>query len=697
MLNIKNQAYITLKVDGSPVEVVNIKSMTLAEGNGAYAPTMRLEIDDPTSLLSRNYALNEANVIEIMIARTPNDTGIRSRKYRLFGPSRNNPTRNTLLTMIGLLDAPKYFSASLRERYIGNTTSVLSEVAGKVGLEYIGPDKGRNTNDSQTWWDVCTTRARFIHEVTRHGYMDDKGGMASTVTSYKELRYKNIIDVINTPPAQVEFVFAHNSQNSAADSGKTYIVKEVQDKSTSGVMSSWQNYGSTRQHNNIDGKPRTKKTADVQIPNGDSYLVINETVSEEIDRSRVEYAQIDCSNTHKKYQEAVYQNLRVLGAFSETISLLVDVVTDVQLFDPVIYRQADADISSKVRNEDVYMVVGKTIVVRGGVHYAERIQCSRISVSMKGTADLKTTLDAGDTSEGVVGGMSGANSIITQPSMGGNPGILGLGNMSVVSGITSLLGLVGNLGNGLGNLSGNLSSIVGGTLGPLGNILGSLTGGGGINLNQLLGVLGTSMGGAGQQVSQVQNLAAQGPNALANLASSTTGQPDSVVSAVMSGNSVMDTLYETVKMVTMYGMLGSVAQNTYQASPATSRNSTEGQALYNSTTAMNSTLNTAADTTATMWNSVLASIYGTPPPSPLQTVQSTGLQMRLASLMAQPGVTKEQIMAFMVSEMSKQNNGQPNWLPRTELAPTYQQTPSLTSIASDTEMLTAMMNNSSRI
>ncbi len=343
MLNIKNQAYITLKVDGSPIEVVNIKNMTLAEGNGAYAPTMKLELDDPTSLLSRNYALNEANVIEIMIARTPNDTGIRSRKYRLFSPARNNPTRNPMLLLVGLLDAPKYFSASLRESYRGTTDSVISTVAGKVGLDYIAPDNSRQCNDNQTWLDVCTTRARFIHEVTRHGYMDDKSGMASAVTSYKELRYKNLVDTINTPPGQIEYVFSHNASHSSSDSGTLYIIKEAQDKSSSGMMSSWQNYGSTRQHNNIDGKPRTKKTADVQIPNGDSYMVINETVSEEIDRSRVEYAQIDCSNTHKNYQEAVYQNLRILGAFSEVVSLLVDVVTDVQLFDPIIYRQADVD------------------------------------------------------------------------------------------------------------------------------------------------------------------------------------------------------------------------------------------------------------------------------------------------------------------------------------------------------------------
>jgi hypothetical protein len=183
MLNIQDQVYLTIKIDGTEVNGIFIKDLTLAEGNGAYAPTMRLEADDPSSLLSTSRALSEGNTVEILISKKMSDPKAVPRKYRIFGPTRDNNAYNPNLKIIGVLDAPKYFTASSRESFTGTTDVVLRKVAEICGLKYLGPVNGRSLNDRQIWLDVCTSRAKFIHETTRHGYMDDRSCMESIVTS----------------------------------------------------------------------------------------------------------------------------------------------------------------------------------------------------------------------------------------------------------------------------------------------------------------------------------------------------------------------------------------------------------------------------------------------------------------------------------------------------------------------------------
>lgn len=437
MLNINNQAFVTLKIDDKELEYVNAKNLTIAEGNGVLAPTIKIELDDPKSTLAKARALAEGNKIELLITRSVKDTESKPRKYRIFGVTRENASYNSNMAIVGLLDAPLFFTASTREGKEGTSGTVIQSVAEKCGLTYVGPSNGRCTNDKQIWLDVAKTRAAFILDTTRHGWIDNKSCMGSVVTSYHELRYKNLVDEINTGEGKIKFLFTHSKYD---EKGKiNFIVKEARDKSAAGLGTTWMNYGSSRGSNHIEGVPKKVEALAVHSPG--VALAINKEVMDMVKRVRFDYSPMDCTNTHKEYQNALYQNIKILALFSETMSLLVTDVTNIQLYDMLIYRQADADPTAKVRNEDKYLVIGKTVVIRGGIHYAERIQCVRMSLTMAGSAPCATSLTEGS----AAGSSAESSSLVPESSVNSSASGFGLSMLEDTRDLSSSMSDIGAL------------------------------------------------------------------------------------------------------------------------------------------------------------------------------------------------------------------------------------------------------------
>lgn len=611
MLNIRDQVYLTIKIDGAEVNGIFIKDLTLAEGNGAYAPTMRLEADDPSSLLSTSRALSEGNTIEVFLAKKPGARNSVARKYRIFGPTRDNNSYNPNLRIIGVLDSPKYFTASARESFTGTSDQVLKQVAGICGLKYAGPVNGRTLNDRQIWLDVCTTRARFIYETTRHGYMDDRSCMESIVTSTHDLLYRNLIDEINTPLQKIKVLFEHSSHPST-DGRTHFIAKEARDRSSAGVMSHWVNYGSTRCNNNIDGYQKDRAAVDVRAPS--AYLAINQEVSDMIKRTRFDYAEIDCTNTHKEYQNALYQNKKLLALFTETMSILVNEVTDVKLLDPVIYRQADADPNVKVRNEDVYLVVGKTIVVRGGIHYAERLQLSRISLHIKGQAPLKTSLGSDSFCGSQVGGKS---SIISQASINQ----LNFGTFdSCMSQVSSVASPLNSITQTVNSITSSISALSNPStaLAEIAKLVSSASPEAGSALNGLLSTLTSVSNTVGQLQSSytsitdtLKSAGANISNLPASVALSSLNKQDGVAGALSTLMQTLSTLNATSNTASY---LASSLSDERKASQ-------DGQDTIAKAMSLTYALSNLTTTASSLWNTASSTLSG-------KTAGATSVQSR---------------------------------------------------------------------
>lgn len=399
MIIIAGRLFVDIKIDNKelPPSVNLVERITMTEGSGAYTPAVELILNDHSGHLGSDLALTDGNEILITVGKEANSLNTVSRQYRLFGQKQIVTAFGPQIKAVGTYDAPGYLSGSARESFKGNSSQALTEVALKSNMCYSGPEEfnGRAMNDSQVWRAVCQSRASYAQDICRHGYMDPHSAMMLVATSSGLLKYRNISDVIETAPDKITRVFLHSVPPATDTSKVVYHVRAAKDSSIAGLMNNWQNYGSTRYGHSLDGEAKSHTNVDVKTAG--SFLPINGQVSRTIEKSRHEYSPLDCGNTHPDYNRSLYQNLKLLGLFSERLSLLTLEVTDVQLLDPVIYRQANADIKEPVKNSDVYIVVGKSILVKGGMTYAERIELARMSLTTEGSSTLKCPDPAADT------------------------------------------------------------------------------------------------------------------------------------------------------------------------------------------------------------------------------------------------------------------------------------------------------------
>lgn len=377
---IDGKLYVEMKINGNSIpDVGNLyNSIVMTEGNGALVPAIQLNLLDQASQLVEEYSLTEANTISMTIGMS-GTTLLYTRKYRLFGVRNRNNYNGPTINAVGVLDVPNFYSENCTKNYKGTSDAALSQLASEGGLTYSGPKGG--TNDSQpNWLLICKTRAAFMNEIARFGWANPLSFMAAGVTSLNELRYRNITEVFAGAPVAT---FTHNKPLKDG-----YTVKESKDMSSAGLSNSWMNSGTKRKEHRLDGTHKFHTSMPVQKHS--PYLPVNSEVAGKVNkRSRMDYMLLDVENQHRNYWLAYYQNQRKLALLSERISILVTEVTKVQLFDLVMYRQADSDPDEPVKQTDKYIVVGKSIVVKGGLHYAERIELARYALTMDGKTPLE--------------------------------------------------------------------------------------------------------------------------------------------------------------------------------------------------------------------------------------------------------------------------------------------------------------------
>ncbi len=429
----------------------------MTEGNGTLFPACAITFNDLSGYLTSTLNLTDGNSIVITAGKSAKDVSTVSRQYRVFGVKKQASTAGAQLTVIGLYDAPNFITANATEGYCGTTDKVLEKVCERCKLYFDGPEN--EMKDAQTWLCVSKTRAAFVQDVVRHGYQDEYSAMAFVLTSLGILKYKNIMQHIEyTKP---KYTLYHNVPPS--DDGTTmYRVKQAKNGSTAGMVNNWQNYGSTRVQHSLAGTAVVHNKLDVKTSG--KYLAINKQVSDTVGRSRLECSPLDSSNTNSVYERALYQNLRFISLFCERESVLLTEISDIQLFDIVIYRQADADISIAAEPSDIYIVVGKSVLVKGSQTYAERLELARMSVTNKGQAQLATqdpsTLREYSTPESLI-----------------NPTIAtALQSFPLVSKITQMFApIVGPVLGAYSNMSG-LSTYTSAASMPLTSLVGTIAG-----------------------------------------------------------------------------------------------------------------------------------------------------------------------------------------------------------------------------
>jgi hypothetical protein len=457
MILISDKLFMDVKIDGNPIpDSFNlIQTVSLTEGNGTLFPACKIVFNDLSGNLTDSLNLTDGNSISITVGKSVDDVSTVTRQYRVFGMRQSISPAGPQMTVVCIYDAPAFTTANVREGFAGTSTQVMEKIADECKLIYDGPTG--STNDNQNWLNVCRNRATFVQDLARHGYIDAHSGMACALTSLGVLKYKNLLYLMEKTP---RFTLYHNvPQGEQKDT--EYLVRQARDSSQAGMMNSWQNYGSTKVVHSLSGVDTLEEKLEVKTSG--KYLPINQQVSDTVKRARVDHSPLDCSNVHRMYERALYQNVKLLGLFVEKVSVLVTVATDIQLFDTVYYRQADSDITKPAEPSDIYLVVGKSVHVKGSQTYAERLEIVRMSVNNKGKAALETqdptslrdssipesytnpTIFTAANTASIVALVAGIFSTISNPTRTAYGALSQLGNLTQASSVQ-----LGNLVNMLG-------------------------------------------------------------------------------------------------------------------------------------------------------------------------------------------------------------------------------------------------------
>lgn len=398
MLSINDQVHLEIKIDGDPIpsghNVVN--RVDVCSGGGKLFPTAAMTLSDGSSAFSRSRALTEGNPIDILLSRSHKDANYNVHKFRFFGSHKIPTPAGQDVRIVAIINTPVFINKAPSIHIEGTSEDALRKIATDCGLKFSGPSdfNGRKCDDKQVWLLMAQKYCSAALDIARHGMIDKQSCMALALTSQGELRYRNLIDVLNKPPSEIDVAIVHATLPSDGDSGKRqYFARDPRDVNFTGLMANYTNYGTKRVTNNTDGDIDLEEKVDVNT--GSKALPINSDVKGKVETTRVEYSPRDCGNTHKNYERAEYQNRRLLALFSQKLVLLVDLPTGLELYDPVIYRQADVDPSVPLSQNDVYIVTGKTIAIRGGRFYCERLEIAKIGTNMAGNSSLITPKNSG--------------------------------------------------------------------------------------------------------------------------------------------------------------------------------------------------------------------------------------------------------------------------------------------------------------
>lgn len=408
VISIQDTFYLRVQVEDTDLDSMNatFNSVAITESIGQIAPAVKISLYDSTGTYSHENSMVEGTKILIEMAKGPEGLdGVYYRGvYRLFGSKNSEgPFSGHLWDLVFLLNIPKYTIKSCTEVYSYGKNSIMSceamqQIASNSGLSY---DKSSltYTNDKQRWLNIAQTRASFAEYISSRGYISDRSCTLHGVTANSILVYKDILQ--QSIEGKPKATFLHNTDKSS-DIQETplYWVREAKSVNSAGLFNSWLNYGYKTIQQSLSGTPIVTNKLDA-VSTG-KYFPINRDIKDDIDgESRIYYSNYfdsgsgdindDANNIHANYHKSYYQNLRYRLLFSQSVQVLIEDQTLLQILDVVQFIQHDllnGAYTINPRSSGKYIIVSKTIYGKAGSNYYEKFVLSRSHVTETGRTNL---------------------------------------------------------------------------------------------------------------------------------------------------------------------------------------------------------------------------------------------------------------------------------------------------------------------
>lgn len=340
-----------------PLERFNVLNfLHIAQNSQFRLPTLHFSLIDQSQILKRRNILKDACKITIVIKAKGKEEE-KAYRFRMFSYRPQQNASGDIYDIDGYLDSIPMWLTRQNVGYRGTTSNVISQIASQSGLM----PKVEETNDSQLWLPQNRTNANFIHYLVKRGWQNETSFMQSVVLWNKELRY---INVNRQRPAQHNLVYGEAKPN--------YIpVLDYTPSAVSGINNSTLGYKVSLYESNSQGPSNVANqlsfTPDTASP------LYNRDVSQSLGRGVQKYLPINFGNVNSNYSRALYQNERYASLYNYSQQLLVNIPTEIEVFDIVNFNAEMTEGKTDQASTGNYIVTGKVIYVEGSRYYEKII------------------------------------------------------------------------------------------------------------------------------------------------------------------------------------------------------------------------------------------------------------------------------------------------------------------------------------
>jgi hypothetical protein len=282
------------------------------------------------------------------------------------------------VSVVGFLDAIKWWRGIYRGAYTGTSTDIMKRIAVDCGLGFYGP---HTFGDSMTWIPANQNYSAFAHKIATHAWSDDSSCPLTALDTDAILRYVDLNRLVSeTPVATAKYL-------KPVEQGTDFRVLHCVIRSPSGVANMTGGYKGVSLEQNFKGV--VTEHGEVQIVRQGNYLDSSKSLSEEVGPVRSKLVPLDAGNIHKNYYRAEHQNKRLSAYFSLHAEIYTDTVTNLGLLETITLDMADQKDGADNRNySGVYFVSAKVVGINAG-RYFEKLRLTTNSRGLNPAKDMK--------------------------------------------------------------------------------------------------------------------------------------------------------------------------------------------------------------------------------------------------------------------------------------------------------------------
>lgn len=342
-----------------PEAVAPINRITIFERVLYAVAAAEIVIHDAVGVIGKKFDLKDGTEVQLEISARP---GLVDKWDMLVAKVHSIDGQLYRITLVE--NQPKWFYAANIGSFKGTSSALIKKLASDCSLEATVDD----TSDSQVWLGFGRKNYVFARQSGLRGYVSDKSLMCLAYYR-KRLLYKDL-NAIDTSKPETSFRWSPPQDGSK----RILTLSSVESISTSGIDNARAGYRRTL----IDQEAQTfkeTKQENVEVKKRTPQTQISSEVRGKIDKAPTMMAPLSSDNTHKKYNRALYQNLRGLFLLHQGIRLTTPFPSKLGLFEAfdVQVGEMGANVAPSNPNkllDGVYLLDSKITQVSGG-QYSE--------------------------------------------------------------------------------------------------------------------------------------------------------------------------------------------------------------------------------------------------------------------------------------------------------------------------------------